>query len=132
MEETIKLFVDKGYNILDEILIENKKNTENIFESLEKNDKNNFLTTNCSRVVITNKEPMDLTFRESAVKVDNIQDDSSKSSFLRFHKILTESFEIEDDLNDIPSKTVKEIPVFLTNKVLKYRNLVFPHRMFPN
>ena len=76
MEETIKLFVDKGYNILDEILIENKKNTENIFESLEKNDKNNFLTTNCSRVVITNKEPMDLTFRESAVKVDNIQDDS--------------------------------------------------------
>ena len=125
MEETIKLFVDKGYNILDEILIENKKNTENIFESLEKNDKNNFLTTNCSRVVITNKEPMDLTFRESAVKVDNIQDDSSKSSFLRFHKILTESYEVEDDNNDIPSHAIKEIPKFIVNKVYKFLKLVF-------
>ena len=124
---------DKESKRINENKLENihLMNGNKFLESLENYDKTNLLSTHFTRTFINNKETIDLTFGESPVIAENSHN-LSNSTYFRFHKILTESFEIEDDLNDIPSKTVKEIPVFLTNKVLKYRNLVFPHRMFDN
>jgi hypothetical protein len=66
-----------------------------------------------------NKDTMDLTFREISINPETVVDDSSKSTYVRLKKILTESFEVEEDINDLPSRRIKKIPSFRTKKVLK-------------
>ncbi len=97
----------------------NYQTNNKALESFESLDKSNEPPISFTRNVFDNKDTMDLTFRDIFINPEIVVDDSSKSTYVRLKKILTESFEVEEDINDIPSRKINKIPSFRTKKVNK-------------
>ena len=102
------------------ILNDSKPNKIKFLESLENIDRTTFMSTQFTmdKRLNNNKDSLDLTFRENAVIAQNIQDDSSKSTYLRLNRIFNESCEIDDEIeSDIPSNIIKKIPQMSIHRV---------------
>ena len=105
---------------INEKFKENNYCNSNVIESFETLEKTNFLTFNNTRNRTSKRDTLDLTFRDTLTNSEAVLDDSSKSAYLRLKNILTESFEVEEDVNDLPSRKIKEIPAICIKTVVSY------------